>query len=66
MTIAFQRPQMMTSVISVGQLTCLVKASMLLDRNGETLTKEQTISLKAGDSRDLSFDFDGDKIADNR
>ena len=28
-----------------------------------TLTKEETISLKAGQSQELSFDFEGDKVA---
>ena len=34
-----------------------------LDRGGRTLTREETISLKAGQSQELSFEFDGDKIA---
>ena len=34
-----------------------------LTRNGQTLSKDQTISLNAGDSRELSFDFDTDKVA---
>jgi len=34
-----------------------------LDRGGRTVTKEETISLKAGQSQELSFEFDGDKIA---
>lgn len=34
-----------------------------LDRGGRTLTKEETIRLRAGQSQELSFDFDGDKIA---
>jgi len=34
-----------------------------LDRGGRTVTEEKTISLKAGQSQELSFDFDGDKIA---
>jgi uncharacterized protein (TIGR03000 family) len=37
-----------------------------LDRGGRTLTKEETISLKAGESQELRFDFDGDKIASTR
>jgi len=36
MTITFQRPEMTSSVISVGQLTCLLKGSILLDRTSET------------------------------
>jgi uncharacterized protein (TIGR03000 family) len=34
-----------------------------LERGGRTLTKEETISLKAGQSQEMSFEFDGDKIA---
>jgi uncharacterized protein (TIGR03000 family) len=34
-----------------------------LDRGGRTLVKEETISLKAGQSQELSFDFEGDKVA---
>jgi uncharacterized protein (TIGR03000 family) len=37
-----------------------------LDRGGRTVTKEETISLKAGQSQELRFDFDGDKIASTR
>ena len=55
-----------TGGLETGKEWSSYKVVVTLDRNGETLTKEQTISLKAGDSRDLNFDFDGDKIADNR
>jgi uncharacterized protein (TIGR03000 family) len=37
-----------------------------LERGGRTLTKEETISLKAGQSQELRFDFDGDQIASAR
>jgi uncharacterized protein (TIGR03000 family) len=37
-----------------------------LDRGGRTVTKEETITLKAGQSQELRFDFDGDKIASAR
>ena len=37
-----------------------------LNRGGQTVTKEETISLKAGESQELRFDFDGDKIASAR
>ncbi len=36
------------------------------ERDGRTLTQEQTITLKAGESRTLEFDFDAAKIADAR
>lgn len=32
-------------------------------QNGETMVKEETVSLQAGDSRELRFDFEPDKIA---
>jgi uncharacterized protein (TIGR03000 family) len=34
-----------------------------LERGGVTLTKEEKITLQAGQSQELSFEFDGDKIA---
>jgi uncharacterized protein (TIGR03000 family) len=37
-----------------------------LERGGRTLTKEETISLKAGESREIRFDFEGDKVASAR
>ena len=37
-----------------------------LDRGGRTVTKEETITLNAGQSQELRFDFDGDKIASAR
>ena len=37
-----------------------------LERGGRTVTKEETISIKPGQSQELRFDFDGDKIASAR
>lgn len=37
-----------------------------IERAGRTVTKEETISLKAGESQELRFDFDGDKLASAR
>jgi uncharacterized protein (TIGR03000 family) len=34
-----------------------------LERDGRLLSQEQTVSLKAGDSRELKIDFDADKVA---
>jgi uncharacterized protein (TIGR03000 family) len=34
-----------------------------IERGGRTLSKEETISLKAGQSQELSFDFEADKVA---
>ena len=35
-------------------------------RRPRSITKEETISLKAGESREIRFDFEGDKVASNR
>jgi len=37
-----------------------------LDRGGRTVSKEETIKLEAGQSQEMRFDFDGDKIASAR
>jgi uncharacterized protein (TIGR03000 family) len=34
-----------------------------IDRNGRTLTKEETISIEAGQSRQVTFDFDAPSVA---
>ena len=39
---------------------------MTVLRDGENLTKEKTITLRAGDQAELTFDFDTDKVADVR
>jgi uncharacterized protein (TIGR03000 family) len=37
-----------------------------LERSGRTIVKEETISLKAGESQELRFEFDEDKLASAR
>jgi len=37
-----------------------------VERGGRTLTKEETITLKAGQTQELRFDFEGDKVASSR
>ena len=37
-----------------------------IERDGSTIEKQETISLKAGESRELSFNFDGEKVASAR
>jgi len=37
-----------------------------LDRGGKVETKEETISLKAGETREIRFDFGGDKVASSQ
>jgi uncharacterized protein (TIGR03000 family) len=41
---------------------------VVLERDGKTITKEEKISLKAGDEKEISFDFDanGDRVASAR
>ena len=34
-----------------------------IDRDGQTVTQEKTITLKAGDNQTLSFDFERDQVA---
>jgi uncharacterized protein (TIGR03000 family) len=34
-----------------------------LERGGRTLTKEESITVKAGESQELRFDFEGDQVA---
>ncbi len=34
-----------------------------VERNGETISREQTLTLKAGDTPSLSFDFDAPQVA---
>jgi uncharacterized protein (TIGR03000 family) len=34
-----------------------------VDRDGQTLSREQTVSLAAGDARELTIDFDGPELA---
>ena len=36
-----------------------------IERNGEKLTKEQTVSLASGETRNVSFDFDAPQVASN-
>ena len=37
-----------------------------LNRGGRTLVKEQTVSLAAGEAKELAFDFDGEQVASTR
>ncbi len=42
------------------------KIEVKIEREGKTLSDEQTITLKAGDSRELHFNFDEEKVASTR
>lgn len=37
-----------------------------LERGGRTIVKEETITLKAGESQELTIDFESDKVASTR
>lgn len=37
-----------------------------LNRGGRTIVKEKRIDLRAGETQEIEFDFDGDKVADAR
>ena len=37
-----------------------------LEKEGKTITREEKISLGAGETKELTFDFDSEKIADAR
>lgn len=37
-----------------------------IDRGGRTIVQEKRIDLKAGEEKELEFEFDGDKVADAR
>ena len=37
-----------------------------VDRNGQTVTQEKNVTLKAGDNQTLSFDFDSTQVASTR
>ena len=45
----------------------VLRGALTLNRDGQVKTKEQTIRLKAGDNKTLSFDFEGtEKVASIR
>lgn len=37
-----------------------------VERGGRTIVEEKKVSLKAGDAKELTFDFEADKVADAR
>lgn len=37
-----------------------------INRGGRTLVKEEVVNLAAGDTKEISFDFEGEQIASNR
>lgn len=49
-----------TQQLSAGQTWSNYRVLVSLDRNGETLTQERTLEVRAGENHELSFDFDDD------
>ncbi len=54
-----------TSKLAPGSTWDDYTVVVTLERNGQMLTKEQTISLQAGENREMSFDFDSAQVAAN-
>jgi uncharacterized protein (TIGR03000 family) len=52
-----------TTKLAAGETWDSYTVSVSIEREGEMLTQEKTITLKAGDSRELSFDFDSPQVA---
>lgn len=52
-----------TKKLASGQEWSDYKIVVTMNRNGQTLTKEQSITLKAGDNQDLTFDFNEERVA---
>ena len=55
-----------TGKLAAGESWDNYTIRVTLDRDGETLTKEKTITLKSGESQELSFEFDAPQIASAR
>jgi uncharacterized protein (TIGR03000 family) len=55
-----------TTKLSGGQEWSQYLVRVTVARGGQDLTKEETITLRAGDQTELTFDFDVDKVADAR
>ncbi|MHB9076537.1 MAG: TIGR03000 domain-containing protein [Pirellulaceae bacterium] len=55
-----------TTKIDGGKAWSMYAVKVTVVRDGEDLTKEKTITLRAGDQAELTFDFEADKVADAR
>ena len=55
--------QFTTTKLTAGQVWSDYSVVVSLNRDGRTITKEQTIKLTGGESRKLTFDFDSDQVA---
>jgi uncharacterized protein (TIGR03000 family) len=52
-----------TAQLQNGDVWSAYTVRVELERDGQILSKDQTISLAAGETRELTFDFDTDKVA---
>jgi uncharacterized protein (TIGR03000 family) len=52
-----------TKKLSEGQVWSDYRVVVSIDRDGRTITKEQTIELRGGESRTLTFDVDSEQVA---
>jgi uncharacterized protein (TIGR03000 family) len=55
--------QFTTSDLSSGEQWDDYRIVVTLERNGEQLTREKTLTIAGGDSRELSFDFTEASVA---
>lgn len=52
-----------TTKLQAGQQWQDYVVRVEVERNGQALSKEETVSLKGGDARELTFDFDAPQVA---
>jgi uncharacterized protein (TIGR03000 family) len=55
-----------TKTLPRGEVWSDYKIAVSVDRNGQTMSKEKVVTLKAGDAPTFSFDFDEAKVAQAR
>jgi uncharacterized protein (TIGR03000 family) len=55
-----------TTTLAPGQEWSNYTVEVKVEREGQELTRSETITLKSGETRELSFDFSEPKVADNR
>jgi uncharacterized protein (TIGR03000 family) len=55
--------QFVTTKLAAGGQWSDYVVRVEIERNGRTLTKEESVSIEAGQSRELSFDFDAPAVA---
>ncbi len=56
--------QFSTSRLSTGQEWTNYNVRATIERDGQLVTKEQTISLHGGEAQDIQFDFDTNQLAE--